>query len=65
MSKCPECGGRGWIVVNQDYYNPAGEQEPCQRCEEMKEHAIAFFTWWWNQPGTNTEQGYDEWVKTL
>lgn len=28
-----------------------------------KKHAIAFFQWWWNQPGDNTEQGYDGWVK--
>lgn len=26
---CPNCDGVGWTVVNQDYYNPAGEQEWC------------------------------------
>lgn len=29
---------------------------------ERKEHAVAFFRWWWNQGGTNTEDGYDEFI---
>jgi len=31
--------------------------------EHIKEKAIAvdFFHWWHNQPGTNTEQGFDDW----
>ena len=31
----------------------------------LKRHTIDFFRWWWNQGGTNTEQGYDSWLKTL
>jgi len=27
-----------------------------------KKDCVAFFCWWWNQLGTNTEQGYDEWA---
>lgn len=30
-----------------------------------RQHAIDFFQWWWNKPGTNTEQGYAEWVDEI
>lgn len=29
---------------------------------ERKRDCVAFFQWWWNQPGSNTAQGYDEWI---
>ena len=29
---------------------------------ERKRDCVAFFQWWWNQPGSNTAQGYDEWL---
>ena len=32
--------------------------------DNFKKSACRFFRWWWNQPGTNTEQGFDEWFKT-
>lgn len=32
--------------------------------ENIKELAVTFFQWWWNQPGNNTGQGFDEWAKT-
>jgi len=39
--------------------------EAADRIEEMeqqrKQDCVAFFHWFWNQPGTNAEQGYDEW----
>ena len=28
-----------------------------------RKDCIEFFRWWWNQGGTNTEQGYDAWLK--
>lgn len=31
--------------------------------EEMKKNCINFYYWWHNQSGTNTEQGYEEWIK--
>lgn len=31
--------------------------------EGQKELTVRFFQWWWNQPGTNTNSGYDEWVE--
>lgn len=38
-----------------------------QRIKELKENrrkdCLAFFYWWYNQPGNSTEQGYDEWIK--
>lgn len=27
----------------------------------IKKIATDFFYWWYNQPGTNTQQGFDEW----
>lgn len=30
---------------------------------ELKRYCTEFFRWWYNQPGSNTDQGYDEWVK--
>ena len=32
--------------------------------EKIKTIATTFFRWWWNQGGTNTEQGFDTWAKT-
>ena len=29
---------------------------------ERKTDCINFFRWFWNQPGTNAEQGYDKWL---
>ena len=30
---------------------------------KIKELCTTFFRWWWNQPGNNTDQGFDEWAK--
>ena len=30
---------------------------------ERKHDCVAFFRWFWNQPGTNAEQGYDAWLQ--
>ena len=32
--------------------------------EKAKLLCTKFFYWWFNQPGNNTEQGFDEWAKT-
>lgn len=32
--------------------------------EALKKFATKFFYHWWNQKGTNTEQGYSEWITT-
>jgi len=26
-----------------------------------KQISVEFFRWWYNQPGNNTEQGFDDW----
>jgi len=31
--------------------------------DKLKEISCAFFRWWYNAPGNNTEQGFDEWWK--
>ena len=31
----------------------------------MKKHTVDFFYWWYNQPGTNTDKGYDAYIETL
>ena len=33
--------------------------------QERKEDCVEFFRWFWNAPGTNAEQGYDEWREAL
>ena len=32
------------------------------RADLLKRYSTAFFYWWYNQPGANTEQGFDQWV---
>lgn len=29
--------------------------------EDIKEIVLAFFYYWYNAPGTNTDQGFDKW----
>lgn len=31
--------------------------------EDLKEICTSFFYWWYNQPGSNTEQGFDQWYE--
>lgn len=31
--------------------------------DKLKEFTTSFFYWWHNQPGTNTQQGFDEWFR--
>jgi hypothetical protein len=30
----------------------------------VKAVCTAFFRWWWNKPGNNTDEGFDEWAAT-
>lgn len=30
--------------------------------ERLKKVAVTFFRWWWNQPGNNTDDGFDQWA---
>lgn len=31
---------------------------------KLKLYCTKFFYWWWNQKGSNTDQGFDEWTNT-
>jgi hypothetical protein len=33
--------------------------------EDLKIICTDFYRWWHNQPGTNTDQGFDEWLKIV
>ncbi len=42
------------------------QAEWIQRCmdkDSAKKMATDFFYWWYNQPGTNTQDGFDTWWK--
>ncbi len=58
----------------EDYCNRVADSarvwvERCQDAEAqvdvllgpIKEIAVKFFRWWYNQPGSNTDQGFDRW----
>ena len=32
--------------------------------DQLKEICTDFYYWWHNQPGANTQQGFDDWMKT-
>lgn len=32
-----------------------------ERGKRLKKICIKFFYWWYNQPGNDTEQGFDKW----
>lgn len=29
----------------------------------FKDRCVEFYYWWHNQPGTNTEDGFDDWIE--
>jgi hypothetical protein len=33
--------------------------------EEIREICLGFFFWWYNQPGTNTYQGFDKYMEEV
>ena len=35
------------------------------KIENIKKISTSFFYWWYNQDGSNTEQGFDSYVKNL
>lgn len=40
------------------------EPEPVPDMKWLKEVCTSFFYWWHNQPGANTQQGFDGWLET-
>ena len=33
--------------------------------KEIKKDCLAFFYWWYNQPGRNTEEGFELWFENV
>ena len=31
--------------------------------DDVKNICLDFFYWWYNQPGNNTEEGFEKWYK--
>jgi len=53
-----------WSLLAEDVKTPEWWLKEISEEEYLKKHACAFFRWWWNKPGNNTEQGFDKWYKT-
>ena len=78
MNECERRGCNFWVKDHcadpVEYVNDIGA--PCCRYWEgatpknelpeavIKEVATEFFYWWHNQPGANTQQGFDDWWKS-
>jgi len=55
------------VTLSIEEYNVL-QAEWITRCldkETSKDFATKFYYWWHNQPGTNTNQGYDSWLEHL
>lgn len=49
----------------EEYHSQFPSPEPSKDVEaEAKELCTKFFYWWYNQKGSNTDQGFDDWAKT-
>lgn len=71
--ECPKCKGTGFHNVADEMrtelvgYDEIGsairkvKDEPLYTLQQMRQITIAFYYWWHNQPGTNTQQGFDTW----
>lgn len=35
------------------------------KLENIRNVSTSFFRWWWNQGGTNTDQGFDTYIKNI
>lgn len=52
---------RGYVI--RRWFNKKQEKKIYSEAE-LREKALKFFYHWYNAPGANTEQGFDEWIKT-
>lgn len=48
------------LVAEKDKSIPVSELEVLKK-EQARKIATEFYYWWHNQPGTNTQQGFDDW----
>lgn len=46
------------LLSDEAYFAAISIKDDC-----LKEICINFFRWWYNQPGQNTEQGFDQWLE--
>ena len=57
------------VLQNSAHIQRKSKIEHQARIEQLeggrKKDCVAFFRWFWNQPGTNAEQGYDSWQESL
>ncbi len=64
IGKCRNCN-QEWDGVSEHYcpvfYEDTFEEK---RLKYVKEFATQFFFYWYNQPGSNTLQGYDAFIQT-
>ena len=52
-----KCDKAFWLKEIEYWYKEVSEEE------YLKKKCTKFFYWWYNQPGNNTGQGFDEWYK--
>lgn len=58
---CDSCKLYSFLHQKESYLE---ESHIPRTASELKDYCVAFFRWWWNRSGTNTEGGYDEWRKS-
>jgi len=44
-----------------EHAEQAAEIERLRSKEHIEEYCVAFYRWWHNQPGTNTDEGFNDW----
>jgi len=61
---CKDCGKDEVVICADSYDCILGNKriEPSQD-DLIKEIATEFYYYWHNAPGTNTQQGFDDWWK--
>lgn len=50
-------------VLKLSHSEPVPEPRKKKKEAPIKRIATDFFRWWYNQPGTNTDDGFDDWWK--
>ena len=56
-----EKGRAEQAAIDKDFIQQY-QREIEQLQASRKRDCVDFFRWFWNQPGTNAEQGYDKWL---
>lgn len=53
---------RDMYMSYQGFFEAVSLLTPEQGELAIKDYCVAFFYWWWNQRGSNTADGFDQWV---